>query len=172
MNILVLSYSFTGNNEKLASELAKTINANHISITDKRDVSVKTITMDLIFHRKSKNNEDPNIINNYDLILYVAPFWLGKIARPLRPFFKVHRQLDKEFAFLTVSGGALGKNKKYKSELKKRIKKAPLFTCEFYTADLLENKDIKMKETSTYIIDEQETKTMVSIVSSKIDMYM
>ena len=153
MKTLILSYSFTGNNKLLAETLAKEIGAEHISIQDKREVSVKSIMMDLIFHRKAKNIEQPQVLDNYDFIIYVAPFWVGKIARPLLPFFRHQKKNPKKYAFVTVSGGALGKNTKFTKELYKSIGSSPSFTKEFYTVDLIDEETKSTKETSTYIIN-------------------
>ena len=166
MKTLILSYSYTGNNKLLAATLAKEIGADHVNITDKRSVSVKSIMMDLIFHRKAQNVEQPTIMNDYDLIIYVAPFWVGKIARPLLPFFKYQKKHPKKYAFVTISGGALGKNEKFLKELKKNIGSEPVFTNTFYSVDLVDEVAKNTKETSTYIINDQEALEMVEVIKN------
>lgn len=163
MKKIIISYSFTGNNHLLAKTLSKQLQCDHVAVTDKRDVSVKSIMLDLIFHRKPKNNETPHIIKQYDLVIFIAPFWVGKIARPLIPFFKTLKNNPKPYAFITVSGGALGKNEKFQKELFKRIKQKPFMTKEFYTSDMTKQ-DVDMKKTSTYKIDQNEATIMSNSV--------
>ena len=168
MRIGIVSYSYTGNNEKLAERLAKTLNAKHVKIRDKREVTVKSITYDILLKRKPQNKIEPNIIEEFDFIIYLAPFWLGKIARPLVPFLKFHKQLKIRYSFITVSGGSLGKNSKYQKELIKRTKKEPLFCKEFYIVDLMKNSNAKVKDTSAYLISDIEVIQMTQEIITKL----
>lgn len=168
MKLALLYYSFTGNNKLLAETLASHFQADLIQIHDTRTVTVKSIMMDLIFHRRARNEESPTLLKDYDAVIFCGPFWVGKIARPLLPFLTYLRRHPKPYIFVTVSGGALGKNEKYEKELIKRTKSAPLYTKAFYTADMIQEKEIDMKETSGYSICLEEATEMVLDVAKNI----
>ena len=51
MNIAVISYSFTGNNEALARSVADALSAEHIRISEAKPRTLGRITFDMIFDR-------------------------------------------------------------------------------------------------------------------------
>ena len=171
MKTAIVSYSFTGNNNKIADELSKTMNARHFKIEDKRSVTVKSIMLDLVFHRRQKNTISPDILKDFDHIIYLAPFWVGKIARPLLPFLKSHKRTSKDYSFITVSGGALGKNSKHHKELLKRTGKKPHFTKEFYTVDMVNKEEANMKDTSTYLLTDSDVSEIIKEIMIDFNKY-
>lgn len=71
MNIAVLSYSFTGNNEALAESVAKKLSGEHIRITTLKPFKMSTLIMDMIFARVPKVQPFPDILQKYDLVLFL-----------------------------------------------------------------------------------------------------
>lgn len=159
MKITLISYSYTGNNDALASGMAKALGAGHIKITESKSRSRSTIFMDLIFNRTPEVHPPPESIGDSDLILFMAPVWIGQVATPLRAYFKYYKTKPGAYAFISISGGADGNNPKLGDELKKRLGKDPLIVIDLHIADLLpaEPKP-KREDTSAYHLTEADVK--------------
>lgn len=169
MKTLILSYSFSGNNKKFAESLANKLKAKHIEIKEQKERSIKSIMLDVIFHRKQKVLIDPEIVNDYENVIFVGPFWMGKIATPLKPYFKHNKTAKKPYGFITVSGGSLGKNNKYTKELINRNGFEPMFCCDYYIVDLMDkSEDKSMKESSSYSLSENDVTNLVDKTISHI----
>ena len=82
MKIVILSYSLTGNNARFADHLARALNADLIQISTLCPVNFGTITLDLVFQRKPAIRFSGDQIKNYDLVLLIAPVWMGQVAFP------------------------------------------------------------------------------------------
>ena len=92
MNIVIVYYSFTGNNKYLAESIAKELSAKQIKITEPITRTMGKITADAIFNRMPRVHPDPVIMKNYDMILFFGPVWLGQVAFPLRTYRDVTRR--------------------------------------------------------------------------------
>lgn len=159
MKTTVISYSYTGNNEALASSIANALSAKHLKISESKTRSRSTIYMDLIFNRTPGVNPPPESLGDSDLVLFMAPVWMGQIATPLRAYFKHFKTKPGLYAFISISGGADGENPKLATELKKRIGKDPLIVLDFHIADLLPKiPKPKREDTSTYHLTEGDLK--------------
>ncbi len=108
MKILVVSYTFTGNNERLAKSVAQEFTADHLIVAEPKPRTMGVIVMDMIFNRTPKILVQPNKLADYDLILFFAPIWMGQVASPLRAFLKGLKTNSKKYAFISLSGGAAG----------------------------------------------------------------
>lgn len=78
MNIAVISYSFTGNNEALARSVAKALSAEYIRISEAKPRTLGRITFDMIFDRIPLVQPKPEQIGKYDIILFLDRFGWGK----------------------------------------------------------------------------------------------
>jgi hypothetical protein len=156
---IVISYSLTGNNEDLSASLAAAIGAEHVRITEAKPRTMGTIFFDMAFNRTPQIRMPVENTEDYDLVLFVGPVWLGQIATPFRACFKELRQKIGKYAFLSVSGGADGPNPKLADELKKRLLKEPVCLIDLHLADLLppEPKPTR-KDTMAYRINERDVK--------------
>lgn len=168
MKIAVISYSLTGNNETLAKSIAQELSAEHIKITEPKPRNTGSIIMDVIFNKTPKVGLAPDRLKNYDLILFVAPIWMGKVASPLRAYLKYIQANPLRYGFISISGGAIGSNTKLADELKKRTGKDPAVLIDKHIADLLPS-DPKpdMKATASFRLNGEDSRKLTdSIVKS------
>ncbi|HWS29642.1 MAG TPA: hypothetical protein VN512_05935 [Clostridia bacterium] len=137
MKLAVLSYSLTGNNDALAEHIAKELNAKHIRITELQKRTNGTITADLIFGKTPVTAPNPQVLSEYDFIILAAPVWMSQPAFPLRAYLKHLKEHPKNYAYVSISGGAMNANPGLASALKKRTGYAPLALIDLHIADLL-----------------------------------
>ncbi len=169
MKIVVISYSLTGNNEALAKNLAEELSADHLIITEPKPRTTLSIVIDLVLNRIPKVQPEPAKLKNYDLILFLAPVWIGNVATPLRAYFKYLKANPHKYAFISISGGADGANLKLAGELKKRVRKQPLALLDFHIADLLptEPKPTR-KDTSNYLINTKDIENLTHTIEKTV----
>ena len=158
MKIGVISYSLTGNNEALANSVAEEFAAEHIRITEPKPRTVGSIILDLIFSKTPQVQPIPGRLENYDLILFFGPVWIGQVATPLRAYFKHLKTNLCRYAFISLSGGADGanSNSKLAGELIRRVGTEPAAIIDLHIADLLPS-DPKptRKDTSAYRLNNE-----------------
>ncbi|OPA74590.1 hypothetical protein BVG16_22755 [Paenibacillus selenitireducens] len=165
MKIIVISYSFTGNNEALASCVAKELPAEHIRISEPKSRTMGTIILDMIFSRTPLVQPAPDILGNYDFILFFGPVWMGQVAAPLRAHFKYLKTHPHKYGFISISGGADSTNPKLTGELRKRTGVDPAVFIDMHIADLLPaNPKPARKDTSAYQLDDVDMKKLTHTI--------
>jgi flavodoxin len=138
MKNLIVYYSFTNNNEKLAEYLTGQLRCERIRLTTVKKRNGFSILLDLVFHRKPKVNTIPVLLKDYDHIIFVAPIWAGRIATPLRSFLTDHCQDIRSYSFITLCGGGNAQQKEnIQKELLSIVRKAPEKVLELWVNDLL-----------------------------------
>ena len=137
MKTLVISYSFTGNNGKLANKLAQSIYADYSVLKENNRRTIFTILLDVIFNRTPKIIELENHINQYEHLIFVAPIWFGKIATPLRALFKELNGKTNNYSLITLSAGYDGKNPNLEKELIKRTGLEPIAVLNPIISEIL-----------------------------------
>lgn len=81
MKIIIISYSYTGNNDALAESIAKELSAKHFKVS--KSMTMRTIITDMIFSRTPKVQPAPDILGEYDLVFLFGPVWMGQMERIL-----------------------------------------------------------------------------------------
>ena len=169
MNIAVISYSFTGNNDALAGSVAKELSSEYFQISESKPRTLSTITMDMIFSRIPLVQPSPNVLVKYDLLLFFGPIWMGQVATPLRPYLKHLKTNPNKYGFISISGGADGPNTKVPSELRKRTGDDPVVFIDLYIADLIStNPKPTRKATSAYKLDPADIKQLTTTIVKKL----
>lgn len=126
MKTLIISYSFTGNNEKIAKKIAKILGAELCVLEEMKNRNVFTIVLDVLFNRTPLIKEIEKNLGHYENLIFVAPVWFGKIATPLRQLLKELKGKNENYSLVTLSAGADGnKNPNLEKELIKRTGLAP-----------------------------------------------
>ncbi len=163
MKMVVISYSFTGNNEALAERIAKEFKVEHIKIKEPKPRTNGAIAKDMLFNRTPQVQPTPERLENYDLILFLGPVWMGHVASPLRAYLKYLKTNPHRYAFISISGGADGPNLKLADELKKRVGKEPIALIDLHIADLLPS-DPKptRKDTSAYRLNDEDIRSLTN----------
>jgi len=122
MKSLIVYYSRTGNNEKVAKQLQTILGSDierineHVNrqgiwgfITGGRDAATKRI----VGIEQIKNNP-----KNYELVVAVAPLWVGVVPPAMRAYIAENRDKINKLAFVSVSGSG-AKNKDALPDLEK-----------------------------------------------------
>lgn len=138
MKIAVLSYSFSGNNEKLASGIVKSVSAQHITITEPKKRTFGTIFANFLLNRTPKISPEPQKLGDYDALIFVAPVWMGHPAFPLRAYLQYLKQHPIKYGFISISGGGSDKtNPRLGENVTKLAGKAPALFSDMHISDLL-----------------------------------
>lgn len=170
MNIVIISYSYTGNNTALADCVARDLSTKHIKVSVPQPFTMGTIVMDMLFSRIPKVTPPPEILGQYDLILLFGPVWMGHVASPLRAYLKYLNQKQVPYGFLSISGGADGGNPKLSAELLKRTGRAPAILLDQHIAELISTDTrADRKETAEYKIKEADIKLLSKQAISHIN---
>jgi len=169
MKTMIISYSLTGNNKDLAESLAETLAAEHSNITESKPRTTGTILLDMIFNRTPKIQIPVSKTEDYDLVLFVGPVWMGQVASPFRACFKQLGPKVDKYAFISISGGADGPNPKLADELGKRMGKEPAVVIDLHIADLLppEPKP-RRKDTSAYRINKRDIRSLTDTAAATL----
>lgn len=106
MRILIVFYSYTGNNRLLARHLAARLGADMIEVQEPRRRTGFTILLDLAFGRAGRAVPVQANPQDYDQLLFLGPLWNRHIATPLRAAMRQLAPQTGNYAFVTLCGGA------------------------------------------------------------------
>lgn len=172
MKILIMSYSNTGNNEKLAEDLANNLKAENIKVIPKNN-SMKSVITKHIFQIKPKCEQPLEIMDTYDLVIFCAPVWMGQIAAPIRGYIEHIKDSKQEYAFVSISGGSteLNANPNITSELIKRAGREPKLVYEYHIANILQP-DPKpvIKDIMAYRINDEDVEKASCEIIKKLNV--
>jgi len=141
MKTLIIYYSLTNNNEKLALYLKKKLNCDLFAIQTKKKWNFFDIFLSLIFKKKAHIKEYKIDWENYDQVIFTCPVWFGKIAFPLKTFLTEEKTNIKNYHFISICAG--GQKEKIFESLKSILTKEPK-SVEEISLKLLD-KDDKVK---------------------------
>jgi len=159
MKTLIVYYSFTQNNEKLAQHLRGLLNCDIVKIETVKRRTGSSIMFDLIFNRKPAIKPVPYHLPDYGQVIFLAPIWAGKIAMPLKTFLVHEKANITRYSFVSLCGGRPGQKDKIEQELKSILNIAPDNVIELWINDLLpSDKKDTIKFTSGYRIAPDEFK--------------
>lgn len=165
MNALVISYSYTGNNEALANGVASLLGADRVRIEEAKRRSGWTIFLDALLNRTPPTVRPTCEAAGRDLVVFIGPIWMGLVAFPFRACFERLRPTIGRYAFASVSGGAGGPNPGLAAELERRLGKAPVAVADMPVADLLPPEPRpRLKVTSAYRISGEEAGRLAEAV--------
>jgi len=155
MKNLIVYYSFTKNNEKLAEHLRGKLNCDIVRLETVKQRTGLSILLDLMFSRKPAIKPISILLHDYDHIIFISPIWAGKIATPLKSFLLDQKKNIRSYSFATLCGGGNVQQKgKVQQELLSVVQKAPLSMLELWVNDLLTaDKKNTIKYTSGFRIE-------------------
>ena len=169
MNIAVISYSMTGNNQALAKSVAEKISAEHIIVTEDKPRSNGTIIGDLLLGKTPKVRPAPADLKKYDAVILAGPVWIGKVATPLRAYLRYLKKDKSRYAFISISGGALGPNPKLGGELTKRTGRQPEALVDLHIAGLMPgDAKAERKDTSAYRLTAEDVEKLTDAAVSNL----
>jgi hypothetical protein len=117
MKPVVIYYSFTGNNRRLAMELQRRLACDAVEVTDAHARNRFTILLDLVLNRKPAVRWLPHDLRQYDQAVLLAPVWAGRIATPLAAFIAREKDVLPPFAFISLCSGVPGQPEKIAAQL-------------------------------------------------------
>lgn len=151
MKTLIVYYSHTQNNEKLANILRRKLGADILKIEEAGKRTGFTILLDLIFNRKPVLRRHSLSLRGYAQIILVAPIWASKIASPMKAFLFNEKKNITHYSFISICGGAKGQLEKIIRQLVKFVGKKPDAVAELWINDLLsEDKKDSIRYTTGY----------------------
>ncbi|HEY9122202.1 MAG TPA: hypothetical protein VIM80_04320 [Brevefilum sp.] len=171
MKIKVISYSFTGNNEALAADFAKEIGVEHLRISEPKKRTAGKIVRENLFNKDPKINLSGDEISADDFAIFVSPFWFGKIASPMRAYFKQLKRIPSKFGVLSLCVGYDDPEtyQEFKNELGQTLRKDPEFVILKRIADLLPPGQAPTQKLLTeYRINQKDLKMLVASIIEEL----
>ncbi len=168
MKPLIIYYSHSGNNEKLAQELQDRIGCEMYEIREKKKRKNISIFVDFLVKRKSRLAPLDVEVRDYGPVLLLAPVWAGKIAAPMRTFIQKAQLTD--YSFITLCSGADGQKEKIADELATLTPENPAALAELWINDLLPKEQRnKIKYTSSFRVEKQHMQQFDKEIQAFID---
>ena len=165
MKTLIISYSLTGNNKTLAISVAEALRAEHIMVSEDKPRTNLTITLDLLLNRTPAVKPSIDNLEDYELVIFMGPVWMGQVATPLRAYFKQFRSSPGKYAFISISGGSEEGNPNLGNDLYKRIGKDPVALIDLHITDLLPAEPKPDRKTiSAYRLTDKDIKSMTDTI--------
>ncbi|WP_422122054.1 flavodoxin family protein [Planococcus sp. X10-3] len=156
MKPLIVYYSHSGNNEKLALELRDRISCDMYEIKEKKKRRDLAILFDVLMKRKSHLAPIEFNVSDYRPIILIAPVWAGKIASPMRTFIQMEKEKLTDYSFITICSGAEGQRDKIMAQLSALTSQKPTVVAELWINNLLpEEQKNKIKYTNNFQFEKQ-----------------
>lgn len=138
MRQLLLYYSNSGNNKKLARFISKRYNIEAVEVKEiRKKRNMFTIAMDTIFSRRPKIEPLTAEFSIYDRVYIIAPLWMGKIASPMLTALQTYGNKIQSYSYITLSGGPEESKEKTEQTLNTLIKKENHSMLGFSIKELL-----------------------------------
>ncbi len=170
MKNIIVYFSHSGNNEKLAYELKKRTGCEIFQVCEKNKRRTISIMLDTLFKRNSKLRTYLTDLKKYQKVIFVAPVWNGKIATPMRAFMEQEKHNLNEFSYVTVCNGETGQKEKISDELLSITDRRPHIVTELSINSLLpEEQRHKVKYTFNYRINTDDLLRFNQIIESFIN---
>ena len=156
MKPLIVYYSHSGNNEKLALELRDRMNCDMYEIKEKKKRKNLSILFDVLTKRNSRLAPLGFDVSGYGPIILLAPIWAGKIAAPMRTFINMEKDKFTDYSFITLCSGAAGQREKIAAELALLTTQKPAAVAELWINNLLpEEQRNKIKYATNFRVEKQ-----------------
>jgi flavodoxin len=140
--VLVVFYSRTGSNRKLALSLKKKLRAEYEEIVEEKERAGKIgffyCGLDTLLNRGAKIRKPKEDPSDYNLAVLVTPIWVGRMPPAVRAYLAQNREKFKNLALLSVSkSGTM--NPEAVSDFERHSGKKPVCTL------LLKEKDVEKR---------------------------
>lgn len=169
MKNLIVYYSYTSNNQLLATYLQEQLKCDILRIEERKKRTVFTIFFDRLFGRKPTIKGYNVHLSGYDHVILIAPVWIGRIASPLKSFLVKERDNIRSYSFISLCGGVEKQREKLVDELTKLIKRKPGAVEELWIADLLSDDERNIpKNTTEYRVSRND----LELFRSKIEEFI
>ncbi|MBU9674995.1 hypothetical protein KQ939_17210 [Planococcus sp. CP5-4] len=173
MKPLIIYYSHSGNNQKLALELQSRIGCELREIKEHKKRKDIAILMDFLIKRDSRLAPLDVDLSDYSPVILLAPIWAGKIASPMRTFIKKSKDDLTDYSFITICSGAPGQREKIGAELYALTSREPAAIAELWINHLLpEEQRNKIKYTNKFQLAREHFSQFDQEINFFIEMAM
>lgn len=158
MRVLILVYSFTGNNRHLAQHLAARLGAEIEELRERRKRTVLRVILDMMFRRRpaiAPITADPAA---FDHVLLIAPIWDMNVAHPMASALRSLAGRLGAYSFVTLCGYVReGQPARISADLTALAGHPPEAVDEFFVGDLVPEEDRENVRTiSAYRVTEAD----------------
>ncbi len=159
MKTLLIYFSHSGNNEKLAFYLKEKSNCKVHKITELKNRKTISILFDFLLKRGTKLSSSNIDLSEFEMLIFVSPIWGCKIATPIRIFIDKEKANIKKYSFISLCNGDKGQKEKIINELSLILEAKPISVAELSINRLLPpEKQNQIKYTFNYRITDDEIK--------------
>ena len=110
MKTLIVYYSRTGNNARLAEQLHERVESEIDRIIDAQATNSRAKDAFRALFKRTTAIEFAQDPGDYDQVVVVTPFWVGSLPPATRTYLKEHRNRLERFPILSICGrGAANK---------------------------------------------------------------
>ena len=170
MKTIIVSYSYTGNNDLLAQRLHAKLNCDIEKIVEVRERTVMTTLLDILLRSEPKVEVSKAFLDTYDFVILVAPVWNGRIASPLASFLAREKHNIRNYAFITICGGQAGQFEKLKDQLTGIMQQNPIALCELEVNSLLPpNERGNVRYTTPYRLKQSDFRVLDGPIQQFLD---
>ena len=160
---IIISYSFNGNNEKLATALHQHIQGEHYPLSEAKIRTYGKIFFDTLFMRSPKVENLPDLEPSHHVIL-VGPIWIGRPASVLKRAMAAIKKQKLAYSFISISGGDAVHNKNLVKYLTQMTGSAPTFLA-VKAIVALAPPGLKSQEVMQYQVEEPVIQQEASILA-------
>lgn len=177
MKPMIINYSYTMNNEKLALRVKDSLGCEIYKIKELKKRRTISILLDFLFNRSTRVSDDPYSVKKNEVLILISPIWGGRIASPMRAFVEKEKNSIHKYLFISLCNGIEEQKEKIAAELTNIIQKEPIAVTELWINRLLpEDKQNKIKHTFHYKVSdkdfglfENDLKEFIGIVNRTCD---
>lgn len=130
--ILVVTYSMTGTGARLTELLCRSRNWTSAQVLERRPrrawVTLRCAVESMLRLKPPIVYNGPDL-DQFDLVVLVAPIWVYRLASPMRSFAASFRSSLKQVAVISVMGGKGGQNAA--AEIGNILDRAPVMSTTF-----------------------------------------
>lgn len=169
MKALIIFYSHSGNNEKLALVLKDRLGCEIHQIREVKKRKTISILLDFFFNTTTKLSSSNLPINKYDNVIFVGPVWGSKIATPIKAYIEKEKNNLCNYSFITLCNGDIGQKEKLSSQLSTIAQRQPYEVMELWVKSLLpDDKKNKIKHTFNFRVSYQDLVSLDEDITSFI----
>lgn len=138
MSTLVVYYSHHGNNATLANHLCNRLQCGSVAIVETKPRTNRGILFDVLFRHEPRIQRIEKALDDYDHVIVVGPVWAGRIAAPLKSFFRQYGSRLADYSFITLCGYERPKQRAWLGrEMTRVVGRPPRAVCELRVSDLV-----------------------------------
>lgn len=174
MRILIVVYSFTGNNRLLAQDLARRLGAEIAEVETVGRRRTFSILLDMVFKRKPEVEAlrvDPA---DYDHVIFMAPLWDMDPAYPLATVMRRYRGRVGRYSFITLCGYVRdGQTEHAREAVTRLLERPPEHVVELHVGKLVPAEDRgNVRKVSGHKVTEDELRAFEPEIREIVDLVL